>query len=493
MLSITGLTKCFGTHRALSEVQLSAAPGEVLALVGENGAGKSTLMRVLAGALQPDAGDITLAGSPFLPANPEQALRAGIGFVPQESELVPHLSVAENILLGREPTRSAIIDRARLRGRARSALAEVTTDDRPLDLDQRAAALGPSDRQLVVIARALSLSGLRLLIFDEPTSSLSAADSERLFSVIGRLQQRGLTILYISHFLEEVLRIADRYTVLRDGKSVAQGKVAETTADELVKLMTGTVAKSQSVRGGRTPGALVLETQELRGTRLPENASLELHAGEVLGIAGLVGAGRTELVRALFGLDAVRSGVVKVKSRQHPRTPERCLRLGLGLLSEDRRNEGLARSLDIAENVTLSKLPGTGPFVSRNAQDRVTATLMQRLNIGCRSPRQSVAELSGGNQQKVALARLLHHDVDILLLDEPTRGIDVRSRAEVHQTIDALVRLGKAVLLISSYWPELLEICDRIAVMHRGRLGRARPVAEWSEHSLLLEATGVAC
>ena len=489
MLSISGLSKRFGNNQALSEVELHAQAGEVLAVVGENGAGKSTLMRLLAGVLQPDSGTLQLAGAAFHPKHPAAAMRAGVALVPQESELVPHLSIAENILLGREPTRAALIDRTRLRDLAGRALAEVATDGQQLDLAQRADTLGPSDRQRVVIARALSQANLRLLIFDEPTSSLSAADTRRLFSVIARLKARGLTVLYVSHFLEEVLTISDRYVVLRDGKSVARGNIADTTATELVTLMAGAAAVDRTKRAKREIGQLLLETKHLSGTRLPRDVSLQVHAGEVFGIAGLVGAGRTELVRALFGLDAC-SGDITIKSLHNPRSPRQCLRLGMGLLSEDRRNEGLAQSLDIAENVTLSKLPQRGLLVSKREQLRAATRLMQRLQIRCRSPRQIVSELSGGNQQKVALARLLHHDVDILLLDEPTRGIDVRSRAEVHQAIDDLARRGKAIVLISSYWPELLELCDRIVVMCRGKLGKVRPVDEWDEHSLLLQATG---
>ncbi len=491
MLSVTGLSKRFGGNQALFDVQLAAGPGEVLAVVGENGAGKSTLMKLLAGALQPDSGSITLSGSPFHPSSPAEAVRGGVAFVPQESEIVPHLSVADNILLGREPTRAGIIDGARLRDLAHQALAQVTTEGQPmLDLHQRADRLGPGDRQRVVIARALSQSELRILIFDEPTSSLGTAEAERLFSVIQRLKQRGLTILYVSHFLEEVLRVADRFIVLRDGRAVSHGKIADTTAAGLIDLMTGASDVSRWVRLARPRGELLLEAKHLAGIRLPREASLELYAGEVLGIAGLVGAGRTELVRAIFGLDAVRGGTVTVGRVHSPRTPAQCLRAGVGLLSEDRRNEGLAQSLGIAENITLSRLPGRGPFVSGQAQHALASALIQRLGIRCHSPRQPVSELSGGNQQKVALARLLHHDVDILLLDEPTRGIDVRSRAEVHRAIDALARRGKAILLISSYMPELLGLSDRIAVMCRGNLGRARPVAEWDEHSLLLQATG---
>ncbi len=491
MLTIRGLSKNFGGTQALAGVNLDLHTGEVLAVIGENGAGKSTLMKLLAGALKPDTGNMALANQPHQPENPAAARQAGVALVPQESELAPHLSVAENIMLGREPTRFGIIDWLKLRKRAEQALGEVTARERPIDCRQRASALSPSERQLVMIARALAQTNLRVLIFDEPTSSLTAADVAQLFEVISRLKLRGIAVLYVSHFLEEVLRIADRYCVLRDGRSVGHGSIADTSAAELVTLMAGTSVRERSPRAVSQAGSTLLEVRALSGEQLPQAVSIELHSGEVLGIAGLVGAGRTELVRALFGLDRVKSGSLRIQSYEGRFSPARCLRLGLGLLSEDRRGEGLAHGLDVAQNVTMSKMAGFGPFITKKEQIANALPFVESLSIRCRDLTQPVSELSGGNQQKVALARLLHHDVDILLLDEPTRGIDVRSRLDVHRVIDELVRRGKAILLISSYLPELLALSDRIAVMCRGRLGAPRPASDWDEHSLLMEATGI--
>jgi ribose transport system ATP-binding protein len=492
MLSIRGLSKRFGGTRALVSVDLDAGAGEVLAVIGENGAGKSTLMKVLAGAIAPDLGSIYLDGRRHCPEHPAAARGAGVALVPQEPELVAQLSVAENILLGSEPTRCGIVDGARLRERAARSLAYVTTDDDRIELHQLAGELRPSQRQRVVVARALSQPHLRLLIFDEPTSSLTRVDVQRLFLVITRLKQRGLAILYVSHFLEEVLAIADRYTVLRDGRVVGSGNIAQTSASDLVTLMAGTQVTARSARPARPPGEVVLDIQHLSGETLPSDVSFQLHAGEVLGIAGLVGSGRTELLRAIFGLQSMRCGSLRIRNAAGPFSPEQCLNLGLGLLSEDRRAEGLAQGLTIAQNATLSKLPKHGPFVTAKAQRKVSIPLIFRLGIRCRNADQNVSELSGGNQQKVALARLLHHDVEILLLDEPTRGIDVRSRGDVHRCIDELVSQGKAILLVSSYLPELLVLCDRIAVICRGTLGQPRPARDWDEHSLLLAATGTA-
>ncbi len=490
-LAIKGLSKKYGGTHALVGVDLAAHAGEVLAVIGENGAGKSTLMKVLAGVTEPDAGQITIESSPHRPENPAAARLAGVAIVPQEAELAPHLSVAENILLGCEPTRRGLIHRSAMYEQAKRALEQVTTKERSIDCRRLARDLSPSERQQVVIARAFAQSNLRILIFDEPTSSLTAADAKRLFEVIQRLKQQGIAILYVSHFLEEVMSIADRYCVLRDGRLVDQGMIADTTATALVAKMAGTDVAERKRREFINRGNVVLNLRALSGLRLPKDVSCELHAGEVFGIAGLVGAGRTELVRAIFGLDPVKSGKLRVKSFEGPLKPAQNLKLGLGLLSEDRRGEGLAQQLSVTQNITMSKLTGWGPFATSKGQQSSARTFIERLSIRCRDPEQPVSELSGGNQQKVALARLLHHDVDIMLLDEPTRGIDVRSRLDVHRCVDELARRGKAILLISSYLPELLSLCDRVAVMCRGKLGEPRPVSEWDEHSFLMEATGV--
>jgi ribose transport system ATP-binding protein len=360
-----------------------------------------------------------------------------------------------------------------------------------LDLDTRVGALSAAEQQLVEIARALAQDDCRLLVLDEPTSSLGRDDAERLFETLDGLRDRGLTILYVSHFLDEIRRIADRYTVLRDGRVVAEGSVSETTNDALVAAMAGQGVEL-GARNVRTAGERLLSLENLGGARLPKTASLELRRGEVLGIAGLVGSGRTELFRAIFGLDPVRRGEVRVGAASGPRDPATRLAQGVGLLSEDRAREGLALGLGVGKNLTLSRLGPLGRygFVSPALERSAAARWIERLGIRARDGEQRVGELSGGNQQKVAVARLLYHDVDVLLLDEPTRGIDVRSRAEIHRLIDELCAAGKAVLVVSSHFEELVALCDRIAVMHKGTLGPARPVGERSEHALLKEAAG---
>lgn len=485
-LSVRGLGKAFGGTRALTGVELELRPGEVHALLGENGAGKSTLTKIVSGVLRADTGSLELDGAPFAPRSPAEARRSGVAIVHQEPAVCPHLDVAENVLLGHEPTRFGSIDRRRLRADAAGALALVAPHLSPA---LRTSELGAADVQLVTLARALAQSDCRLLILDEPTASLAAPEVERLFEVVRRLAASGITILYISHFLEEVRRIAHRFSVLRDGKNAGGGEIASTTTSALVELMAGHAVEDRSRAQPRAGGKVLLSARDLSGMRLPVAASFELRAGEVLGIAGLVGSGRSELLRAVFGLERVKSGELRVAARVGPASPAQRLADGVGLLSEDRKREGLAENLSLRENLTLSKLPAwIWPRWQRAAAQR----FIERLGIRTSGPDQPVRDLSGGNQQKVALARLLFHQVDVALLDEPTRGIDVKSRADVYRIIDELAESGRAVLVVSSQFPELLAVCDRIAVLHRGRLGAPLPVSELDEHRLVREAAGAA-
>ncbi len=495
-LEMRGICKRFGATVALQDVSIRVDGGEVLALVGENGAGKSTLMKVLSGAVKPDAGQMKLNGVPYLPGNPLEARRAGVAMIYQELSLAPHLSVEENIVLGMEPATLGIVDWKQVRRRAIEALREF--DNPELTPDAQVRRLSVGSQQLVEIARALAI-GCRVLVLDEPTSSLTRQDVERLFEIIGRLKKQGKAVVYISHFIEEVKRVADRVTVLRDGKVAGSSDVDAISIDEIVALMVGRQVDELYPRSARQPGEVVLEIEDLAGPAKPESASLQLRRGEVLGIAGLVGAGRTELLRSLFGLNPVRKGKIRLGVYTGPASPVRRWMQGAGILSEDRKQEGLALSLSVADNVTLSKLRGFGPFglVLPSRQDEATGGWIERLGIRCLGPRDRVSSLSGGNQQRVALARLLQHDVDVLLLDEPTRGIDVAAKAMVYRLIDDLAtgcpaerRLPKAILMVSSYLPELMGVCDRVAVMCRGRLGPTHRVEEVDEHKLMLEATG---
>ncbi|MCH7558501.1 MAG: sugar ABC transporter ATP-binding protein [Planctomycetes bacterium] len=495
-LQMQGVCKRFGATVALEDVSIRVAAGQVLAMVGENGAGKSTLMKVCSGAVKADAGQMWLDGKPYRPSNPLEARRAGVAMIYQELSLTPHLSVQENIMLGMEPATLGVVRWKQVRQRTIEAIKEF--DNPELTPDARVSNLSVGSQQLVEIARALAI-GCRVLVLDEPTSSLTQQDVKRLFEIIGRLKRQGKAIVYISHFIEEVKRVADRVMVLRDGRVVGSSDVTAITTDEIIALMVGRQVEELYPRSARQAGEVILEIEDLAGLEKPKSASLKLHRGEVLGIAGLVGAGRTELLRSLFGLEPVKRGRIRLGVYTGPASPVRRWMQGAGFLSEDRKEEGLALSLSVADNMTLSKLRGFGPLglVLPSRQDKATRLWLERLDIRCLGPRQLVSSLSGGNQQKVALARLLLHDVDVLLLDEPTRGIDVAAKALVYKLINALAtgspaegRKPKAVLMVSSYLPELMGVCDRVAVMCRGRLGPTRRIDEVDEHKLMLEATG---
>ncbi|HVS72067.1 MAG TPA: sugar ABC transporter ATP-binding protein [Phycisphaerae bacterium] len=496
-LEMRGIRKRFGATVALDGVSLTVMPGEVHALVGQNGAGKSTLMKTLSGAHAADSGEMRIDGEVYAPRNPLEGRRRGVAMIYQELSLAPHLSVLENVLLGMEPGTLGFLHWGEMKKRAREALGALGHGH--LNPTRPVAGLSPATQQIIEIARALAI-GCRVLVLDEPTSSLTRTDVAAMFDVIQRLKAQGKAIVYISHFLEEVRTIADRFTVLRDGKTVGSGDAPSTPPEKMVELMVGRSVEQLYPRSARAAGEAVLEIQNVTGAVKPVDASITLHRGEVLGIAGLIGAGRTELLRAIFGLDPIRAGRVKVATNRqsfHRSSPAAMWKASVGMLSEDRKTEGLALSMSIADNLTLSDLKPLGPpgFIIPMRQRSIARRWASALAVKCRDVSQPIGDLSGGNQQKVAIARLLHHDVDVLLLDEPTRGIDVGSKAAIYQLIDDLAagRAGgkaKAVLVVSSYFPELLGICDRIAVMSRGVLGPAKAVGEWTEHALVLAATG---
>ncbi len=489
-LRMTGIAKRFGATAALAGVDLEVGEGEVVALIGENGAGKSTLMKVLCGAIAPDRGMMELDGRGYAPRTPLDARRRGVAIVHQELCLAPHLSVAENILLGAEPRRLGFVRRAARRAGALAALAQLGAVD--IDPDRLAGSLPLAAQQLVEIARALAANP-RLLVLDEPTSSLAADDARRLFAVVRRLRGAGVSIVYISHFLEECRVVADRFAVLRDGRSVGSGAMGNAGQSTLIRLMVGREVSELYPRTAHVLGEPLLALDGVSGRRLPRAATLSLRRGEVLGIFGLVGSGRSEMLRAVFGLDPIRGGSVSIGGREVTRaSPRARLRSGMGLVSENRKEEGLALGRSIADNLTLTRLGRYARFgVVSGERQRVAARgWMDTLTVKARGPDQAVGELSGGNQQKVAIGRLLHHGAEILLLDEPTRGIDVGAKTHVYRLIDELATAGKAIIMVSSYLPELLGVCDTIAVMCRGRLAAARPAREWSEASLLAEAIG---
>ncbi|HXW07904.1 MAG TPA: sugar ABC transporter ATP-binding protein [Vicinamibacterales bacterium] len=482
------IRKAFGATRAVDGIDLSVTAGEVCALVGQNGAGKSTLMSILSGAIAPDAGTMRLDGEAYQPRHPLDARRSGVAMIYQELSLAPHLTVMENVVLGMEPSRGGLVRWSEVRRTARAALARLGHGE--MALDTPVGELSVAGQQIVEVARALAV-GCRVLVMDEPTSSLGREDTRRLFEVIAQLRREGHAIVYISHFIEEVKEVADRIVVLRDGR-VAGETGSAAPSSEIVTLMVGRDVDDLYPRSRRDRGEALLDVDAFG----PASVSFRLHRGEIFGIAGLLGAGRTRLLRSVFGLEPVQHGRVRVGAWTGRPTPRVQLSKGVGMLSEDRKGEGLAVGLPISHNLTMSRLEGLGPgpLVLPSRQDAAALTWIQRLAIRCSDPEQPVGELSGGNQQKVALARLLHHDVDVLVLDEPTRGIDVGSKAQIYALLDQLVAAAaarpRAVLLVSSYLPELLGLCDRIAVMRRGSLGPARPASALDEHQLMMDATG---
>lgn len=512
LLSMTGISKRFGATQALADVSLSVPAGRVLALIGENGAGKSTLMKVLSGAHGPDSGNMLLAGKPYAPTGPHDARLAGVSMIYQELNLAPDLSVEDNIMLGQECRWHGLLDRKTQREKVRKALDTLGHPD--LRLETPVGQLSIAQQQLVEIARALAADS-KVIVFDEPTSSLTRQDVEHLFAVIRKLRDAGLGIVYISHFLEEIRQVCDCYSVLRDGRSVGSGELAGTTDSQIVSLMVGRGVSELFPTVSHSPGEVLLSLRGLCGDRSPRDVTFQLRRGEILGFAGLIGAGRTETLRCLFGLDATSSGEVKVATNMKapptlalspedgeeatrqlqtlPHSTRGRIRAGLGLVSEDRKTEGLAQTRAIADNMTYSRLAPYSRWgwlnLSRRREE--VAHWMQRLQVKANSPEQTIGELSGGNQQKVAIARVLHQEADILLLDEPTRGIDVGTKSEIYRLMGELAAEGKAIIFVSSYLTELLAVCDRIGVMSRGRLKEIRPAADWTEEAVMSVAVSV--
>jgi ABC-type sugar transport system ATPase subunit len=473
LLSLRGLTKRFGGAVALDGVDFDLRAGEIHALLGENGAGKSTLIKVLGGLVRPDAGTIELEGRPIEVRDAAGAERLGIRLIHQELSLAPNLSVAENLLLGREPTRLGfLLDRRRLTAQARAAVEELGLSEIG-PVHARVGGLSVARQQLVEIARALAVRA-RILILDEPTASLSQVEAETLFARLRRLRAQGVGIIYISHRLEEIRRLADRITVLRDGRNVGTAVAADVDPDALVRRMVGREVEGQVRRPAWEPGAVVLSVQDLRSEHV-HGVSFELRSGEILGLAGLVGAGRTELARALCGLDPIRSGRVAVAGRPVAlKGPAHARAAGIALVPEDRKRQGLVMTNSVAYNLAL---PWTRDWIQGVRVDhRRRAAIVDRalgsFAIRAADPERGVDTLSGGNQQKVVVARWMEHPPKVLVLDEPTRGVDVGARAEMFAILHRLVAQGIAILLISSDLPEVIGLSHRLLLYRDGRVLR---------------------
>ncbi|MBI1791764.1 MAG: sugar ABC transporter ATP-binding protein [Acidobacteria bacterium] len=475
LLRLENIQKRFGGVTALAEGNLEVDAGEVHLLLGENGAGKSTLMKIVAGMYPRDGGRMLWQGGEVFLGSPAEAAAIGIAMVHQESLLAPHLTVGENIFLGRgEREPLGWVSRRRMAARAARLIEEHRF---PLQADWRVEKLSPAGKQLVEICRAIQ-HGSSLLIFDEPTSSLSEAESTEVFRIVRALRERRMGVIYITHRLEELRAVGDRVTILRDGRTVHAGPLAEATIDQIIQHMVGREISAIYHRDPIEPGETLLRVEGLTRTGVLDNISFSVRAGEIVGLAGLVGAGRTELCRALFGIDPVEAGRVWVGGREaRIRSPREAVRAGIALLTEDRQKTGLALGLAISSNVILANTSAIcrGGFVSGAAEARVTADYIGKLRIKASSGRQLAGRLSGGNQQKVVIAKWLYRDTRVFLFDEPTRGIDVGAKTEVFELMDSLARSGAAILMVSSELPELLQAADRILVMRQGRLTAELP------------------
>ncbi len=481
-----GLSRSFGATQALTGVDLDFSAGEVHAVVGANGAGKSTAMKILAGVLSPNQGKMFLNDKSYQPANPHEARMLGVSTVFQEGALAHHLTVLDNIFLGSEVTGlGGFVRQGPMRAQAERALARL---GRQLPLTAMVGDLSVSDRQLVEIARALVIDP-QVLILDEPTSSLGTDDRAQLLKVVRGLAAEGMCVVYITHFMDEIKSVSDRYTILRDGQVTGTGLTKTVDVPDIVELMLGRTLTELYPRSAHVLGSPLLALDKLSARRV-RTASLTLHKGQVIGVFGLVGSGRTELLETIFGLQEVRSGSIKFGTNFHLPNPSLGWRQGMGFVSED-RSIGLWGNLSIAHNLTISNhtMGGRlGLITGRGSQLRARQWI-ERLGIKCDHAGEPVGNLSGGNQQKVALARLLEATCDLWVLDEPTRGIDMGARAQVYRLIDEAATSGGAVIVSSSSAEELLGICDMVAVMHRGELLDACPVNELSEHRLVTLAT----
>jgi ABC-type sugar transport system ATPase subunit len=487
MLELRGISKHFGGVHALRDVSLTVAPGTVHALVGENGAGKSTLGRIAAGVLRPDAGEVRLDGAVVRWRSPREARAAGVAMVHQELAVCPDLSVAENVALGAWPTRGPLVDRAAMTRRAEELLAGIGAR---LDVGAPLRALSVAQVQLVQIAAAVG-TGARLLVLDEPTSALAEAEAARLMELVEALRARGTTIVYVSHRLSEVLRLADQITVLRDGRVTETRPGLGTTAGQCVRLMCGREVHA-APPAGCVPGAAALEVEELASAGVFEDVNFRVCAGEIVGLAGLVGAGRSSIARALFGLDPRVTGRVRVDGRPlRLRRTGAALAAGLALLPEDRQRQGLITSWDARSNWSLPRLSAfaRAGVVARGREARAAREALAAADV--RGEQDApVAALSGVNQQKVALARWLGVAPRVLIADEPTRGVDVGAKAAIHARLRAFADEGHAVLLISSELPELLALADRVLVLRGGRIA-AELRRGAGEEEVLREMAGV--
>ncbi len=490
VIELREVAKQFGGIYALRRVDLDLFPGQVHALVGENGAGKSTLVKMLAGVHRPDNGTIKVNGQPTELRSPVQAQALGIAVVHQEPMLFPDLNVAENIYIGRHPLdRFGRIDWRRIYQEVDRLLASLNV---PLNAHMPVQGLSIAEQQLVEIAKALSLD-VHVLVLDEPTAALSGREVGELFTIVRALRDRGVAVLFVSHRLEEVFEIADQVTVLRDGTHIISAPVSEMTTEKIIQYMVGRNLTDLFPKGKTDIGEVVLEARGLTRSGTFENVGFQLHKGEILGFAGLVGAGRTEVARVLFGIDRAESGSILLHGKPVAiRSPQMAMHQGIAYVPEDRHQQGLVMDFSIADNITLSILPQISKLGLLNAgrERTIASDYASRLHVRSAGLRQLVKALSGGNQQKVVLGKWLATNPEVLILDEPTRGIDVGAKAEVYHIVSDLAADGMAIILISSELPEVLAMSDRILVMHEGHVAGLFMQSQANQENIMFAATG---
>ena len=490
LLVLERATKSFGPVRALLDAEITLFPGEAHALVGENGAGKSTLVKILAGVHQPDSGRLLINGEPTVFTGPAAAREAGVSIIYQEPTLFPDLTVAENIYIGRQPLRAGRrIDRAAMNTAAAELFARLGVR---LDPQRQARGLSVADQQIVEIAKALSLNA-RVLVMDEPTAALTTVEVQRLFEVMRTLREQGAAVLFISHRLDEVFASCQRVTIMRDGQFVRSAPIDEVSVDEIIRSMVGRELSALFPKTETEPGEVVLAVDGLGRDKVLRDISFTVRRGEIVALAGLVGAGRSEVARAIFGIDKRTSGSVLINGNPLPNgKPLAAMAAGVALVPEDRRQQGLVMELGIDRNLALASLSRLRKFglIRKRDERRLTRDWAQRLQVKFGRIGNAVATLSGGNQQKVVLGKWLARDPSLLIIDEPTRGIDVGTKSEVHRILDELVGKGMAVLMISSELPEVLGMADRVLVMHEGRISAEFDRADATEDAIMRAATG---
>lgn len=490
LLEIKGLSKLYSGVVALDNFNMTILPGEIHALVGENGAGKSTLIKCITGAIQPTEGEIVFEGKKIEKNSPNVSLAAGISAIYQEFNLVPFMSVAENIMIGRLPLKNGLVDYKTIFAEAEKVMTDLGV---PIDVHTQVAKLTVGYQQLVEISKSVSRD-CRLIIMDEPSAALTNREMDCLFGIIRKLKERGMAIIYISHRMEEIFEICDRVTIMRDGHYIETKKVKDTNRQDLIRLMVNRELSGVFPHEPLPRQGIALEVKDLN-TSMLKNISFELYQGEILGLAGLVGAGRTEIARAIFGADAIDNGTFTLYGEEYiPKTPRKAINHGIGLITEDRKQQGVLLHLPIRDNVVVANLKGVSnviTVVNEKKVDAATSEHCRKLRVKTPSYKQLVRNLSGGNQQKVVIAKWLFADCNVLIFDEPTRGIDVGAKHEIYVLMDELARQGKAIIMISSEMPEMLGMADRIIVMHEGEISGEVTREEATQELILTYASGI--